>query len=131
MGGSVVTDNVPLEIAEINAHAATTSNCITTGTSDVGDVAVLVINIKISGRGVVHSRRRCCWTKRHGSTGVIRLLAEINRRRRVQLVLFRNFDASTTGSCIYPAPRIRMRGRNPHSRVGQFSSENVVHNDLC
>ena len=54
MGGSVVADDIALKIGEINAHAAATSNCAK-GTSNVRDVVVLVIDIEISGRGVVRS----------------------------------------------------------------------------
>lgn len=57
MGGRVVTDHISLEIAKVDARAATTSNCIT-GTRNVQGVAVLLIDIKISGRGVVRSRPR-------------------------------------------------------------------------
>ena len=57
MGGCVVTDHISLEIAKVDARAATTSNCIT-GTRNVQGVAVLLIDIKISGRGVVRSRPR-------------------------------------------------------------------------
>jgi len=52
-----VTDNVSLEICQINARTAATANWIT-GASNVRDVAVLVIDIEISaragGRAVVH-----------------------------------------------------------------------------
>ena len=48
----MVTDDISLEIAEVNARAATTSNCIT------GTRNVLFVDIEISGRGVVRSRPR-------------------------------------------------------------------------
>jgi hypothetical protein len=51
-GGIVVTDDIPLEIAEVNARAAATSGCMT-GISNVRDVVVLVIDIEIGGRCVV------------------------------------------------------------------------------
>ena len=57
MGGSVVADDIPLEIAKVHARAAATSSYIK-GTSNVRDDAVLVIDIDIGGRGVVHSRHR-------------------------------------------------------------------------
>ena len=46
----VMADNVSMEICQINTRTATTANCIT-GTSNVRDVAVLVIDIEIGGTG--------------------------------------------------------------------------------
>jgi len=72
MCGGVVTDDIPVEIAEINACAASTMH----------DLIVFLIHIEIRGRGVALFR---CRTKRYGPTREMpsRLLAKVNRRGRI------------------------------------------------
>jgi hypothetical protein len=59
MSGSVVTNDIPMEIVKVNACAAAASKWIAVVTpSSVLDLVVLVIDIEIKGGGII--LLRCC-----------------------------------------------------------------------